>query len=131
MVVMRTSVKLPAIVKGFRASYSRVSKPTGVEYTLLTIIGTESLRYTTWGRAMKMMGIPEDLSESMFWPALEEMERNGMIAVLGTVGPESLINLTSFTALGEQAYEKGVIAQSLDEFAGGSSTVQQSFPVGT
>ena len=112
MAVMR------AIVKGFRASYSRVSKPTGVEYTLLTIIGTESLRYTTWGRAMKMMGIPEDLSESMFWPALEEMERNGMIAVLGIVGPESLINLTSFTALGEQAYEKGVIAQSLDEFAG-------------
>lgn len=118
MAVMRTSVKLPAIVKGFRASYSRVSKPTGVEYTLLTIIGTESLRYTTWGRAMEMMGIPEDLSESMFWPALEETERNGMITVMGIAGPESLINLTSFTALGEQAYEKGVIAQSPEEFAG-------------
>ena len=118
MAVMRTSVKLPAFVKSFRASYSRVSKPTGVEYTLLTIIGTESLRYTTWGRAMEMMGIPEDLSESMFWPALREMERNGMIMALGIAGPESLINLTSFTALGEQAYEKGVIAQSPEEFAG-------------
>ena len=68
MASVRVKLKLPAIAKDFNASYSQVIKPSGVGYTLLTIIGTRSLREQTWGRVMEMMRIPEDLSESMFWP---------------------------------------------------------------
>ena len=118
MASVRVKLKLPAIAKDFNASYSQVIKPSGVGYTLLTIIGTRSLREQTWGRVMEMMRIPEDLSESMFWPELEKLESNGMIRVNGIIGPDSRIGVAEFTELGRQAFDKGVITQRPVEFHG-------------
>ena len=118
MASVRVKLKLPAIAKEFNASYSQVIKPSGVGYTLLTIIGTGSLREQTWGRVMEMMRIPEDLSESMFWPELEKLESNGMIRVNGIIGPDSHIGVAEFTELGRQAFDKGVITQRPEEFHG-------------
>ena len=118
MASVRVKLKLPAIAKEFNASYSQVIKPSGVGYTLLTIIGTGSIREQTWGRVMEMMRIPEDLSESMFWPELEKLESNGMIRVNGIIGPDSRIGVAEFTELGRQAFNKGVITQRPEEFHG-------------
>ena len=118
MAAIRIGVKLPAVKKEFKGSYSRVTKPSGVEYILLTIIGTRALQGQTWTRAMETLGIPEEISSSIFLPALERMEKSRMVECRTHPTLDDRIENTSFTELGRRAFEKGVIAEVTEDFHG-------------
>lgn len=124
MPIASVKIKLPAIARDFQAQYSTVRKPTGIEYMLLTIIGTKSMRSQTWGEVLKTFGIPEDLFQSIISPALVNMttgrnaSRSSMIDMEYVPTLDSEVSEASFTPSGRQAYEKGVMAEELSPLEG-------------
>ncbi len=124
MTNVMVKVKLPALSKRFTAKYSVVRKPTGVEYMLLTTIGMESLRTKTWEDVMNIYGIPEEVFEFVYRPALERMSRGSgsrdskMIDLSADPDFDSLVSKAKFTTAGRQAFEKGVIADEIDDVTG-------------
>lgn len=115
-------IELPAISKHFSASYSKVRKPTGVEYMLLSIIGTVSMEHDTWGEVMDSLKIQKKVFDMVFKPALEQMAssdanaEDGMIYFEDTPTFESFIGEITFTKSGKQAFESGVIAEKIESF---------------
>ncbi len=117
-------LKLPAFSKGFTAKYSVVRKPTGVEYMLLTTIGMESLKKKTWEDVMNIYGIPEEVFEYIYRPALERMSHGSgsrdskMIDLAADPDFYSQVGRAKFTTAGRQAFEKGVIADDISDVSG-------------
>ena len=111
-------IDMPVIQRPFSASYSRVEKLSGVQYLLLKIIGTESFRDMAWRDVMDILRIPEEVYEKIFEEALNEMELSQVIKVRGGTDIDSDIGSMDFTPAGRQAFDKGVIAQKIENFRG-------------
>ncbi len=118
MSTFRIKIDMPVIQRPFSASYSRVEKLSGVQYLLLKIIGTESFRNMTWRDVMDILRIPEEVYEKIFEEALNEMESSQVIEVRGGTDIDSDIGSMDFTPAGRQAFDKGVIAQKIENFRG-------------
>ena len=117
-------LKLPVVSKGFSAKYSVVRKPTGVEYMLLTTIGMKSLRDKTWREVMDIYGIPEIVFDQVYRPALENMcwgpggADSHMITLRQDPDIDNPVSDAEFTTAGRQAFDKGVIADKIEEIRG-------------
>jgi len=111
-------IKLPVISKEFGASYSRVTKPTGVQYLLLTMLSMESSKTLTWEEMIAAFGIPEEIYEKVFKAVLTNMMVNKMIHIDGGINIEDGVYEVSLTPMGKEAFDKGVISQDPDVFSG-------------
>lgn len=111
-------VKLPAILCDFKASYSHVDKLSGVQYMILTIVSTDSFKELTWGEMMDRLGIPEIIYNEMYKPAIGRMILLKMVEPTGRIDLDDYVGETVLTKMGRQAYEKGVMAQDVDDFSG-------------
>ncbi len=118
MTTFGIKIDMPVLESPFSASYSRVEKLSGVQYLLLKIIGTESFRDMTWEEVMDILRIPEEVYEKIFRDALERMAESNVIEVREGTDIDIKIGSMVFTAAGRQAFDKGVIAQQIEEFRG-------------
>ena len=73
----RIEITLPSVTRRFSASYSEVTKPTGVQYIILTMIGSRSLRNNIWSDVIVSIGVSEDMFQPIFARELERMDGEG------------------------------------------------------
>ncbi|MDY5872227.1 MAG: hypothetical protein SPJ57_03255 [Candidatus Methanomethylophilaceae archaeon] len=122
----RVDVTLPSVTRHFDASYSEVTKPTGVQYIILTMIGSRSFGNMSWSEVLGSIGVSEDMFQPIFSRELERMRISGMIDYQGRMDLHDRVSVVSFTEVGRQAFEKGVIATSTKEFSGGITYIPAS-----
>lgn len=115
---LKVSLLLPAFITDFTASYSHVDKPNGIQFILLTIIGTKSFRESTWKEIFERMRISEDVFDAIFKPMLGRMILLKMITSSGSIEFDDYIGDLDFTEVGRQAFEKEVITQDQREISG-------------
>lgn len=122
----RIEITLPSVTRRFSASYSEVMKPTGVQYIILTMIGSRTLRNNIWSDVIGSIGVSEDMFQPIFARELERMRDSGMIQYQGQINIDDPVSDVSFTEVGRQAFEKGVIATNTRDFTGGITYVPAS-----
>lgn len=115
MTMFEVKMKLPSIEKDFNAKYTHVEKPTGIEYALLTIIGTPQFERMDWEDVMEMIGVDDVLFRNIFKPALWGMSSRGMIEYADHRGT---VNDAKFTNMGREAFDKRVIATNPQPLSG-------------
>ncbi len=118
MSTFEIKIDMPVFERPFSASCSRVEKLSGVQYLLLKIIGTRPFRSKSWRDVMEVLRIPEEVYEKIFEKDLEEMASSKVIEISGGTDIDSDIGSMDFTPVGRQAFDKGVIAQQVENFKG-------------
>ncbi len=118
MSTFEIKIDMPVFERPFSASCSRVEKLSGVQYLLLKIIGTRPFRSKSWRDVMEVLRIPEEVYEKIFEKDLEEMASSKVIEISGGTDIDSEIGSMDFTPVGRQAFDKGVIAQQVENFKG-------------
>lgn len=108
-------IKVPVLSLSISGEYSSFKKPTGLEYMLLTAIGSPALSRLKWKTFLEKMSIPERMMP-LIADVFYNLYHSGMIDT-GDFDPNSVINFVRFTTTGMDLFKKGRIKQDPKTFS--------------
>lgn len=118
MNVYKAHLILHATVTGFDAVRSRMEKPSGVSFIILTMLNSGLMSRYTWGEMLTEFEIPVELLP-LFRDEIDSMMENGMLISSNEIIDEKCrVSSVKMTSRGREIFEKKVIAASPENFNG-------------
>ena len=107
-------IKVPVLSLDVKGEYSRFKKPAGLEYLILTAIGTDSLNEDRWDEFFERLAIPKKMAP-LFRNVMENLYDNQVVDN-GEFDIHDEIRNIGFTDTGRDLFEQGRIKQEPKTF---------------
>ncbi len=112
------TVRMPLYTIPVGGTFSKVEKPTGLQYLLLTMIDSDFTKSMVWNDVIRQFSIPTDVFEGILVPEIRGMPDMLRIHGDGNITVDSRVSDIQLTPEGREALGKGVLAEKIENFSG-------------
>lgn len=113
-----TTLRLPVYQFSVSGTYSKVERPTGLQYLLLTIIDADFTKLMVWKDVIRQFRIPVEVFESILVPELRNMSYMLEFGGDRRITLDSRISDIRLTPEGHEALGKEILAEKTETFNG-------------